>query len=500
MTPDNETTPHPVPALRPRSNFNNWISAIGGVIAVGALFSFALLAWMDLAGSNRNPYLGIFTYIVAPGFLIAGLVLAFFGAWAQRRWMIKHAGAPDRWRLDLDNHEQRRRVAIFAAGATGFIMLSAFGSYQSFHYSESVQFCGEVCHSAMNPEFETYQRGSHARVDCVQCHVGSGLGAFVEAKINGTHQLITFLLDNYNRPIDTPVVNLRPAQETCEKCHWPEKFLGNLDVTYEHFLSNRKNDAYSVRMLLRVNTGRPGSPLGGIHWHVSPDAKVEYLAADADRQDIVWMRVTDKKEGTVKVFRNEEFKGEPAPDQIRVMDCVDCHNRPAHVFPTANDSVERAMALGEISLTLPNVKRTVVQALLQKEITTSAEAPQRIAEFIRSKYKDAPGVAETVAAAQRIYAETIFPERKADWRIYPNNIGHKDWAGCFRCHDDKHKTATGETVRASDCTSCHTIIAQGKGEQLATLTAGGLEFEHPGGEYDEELRCADCHNGGIQGK
>ncbi len=491
------------PVIQPRSHFNNWISAIGGVIAVGSLFSFALLAWMDLTGSHQNPYLGIFTYIVAPGFLITGLVLVFFGAWAQRRWAIKHAATmPDKWRLDFHDPLQRRNIILFVTGAVGFLLLSAFGSYQTFHYAESNLFCGQACHTAMNPEYQTYQRGAHARVGCVECHVGSGAAAFVQAKLNGTRQLYGFILDNYNRPIPAPVHNLRPAQDTCEKCHWPEKFLGNLDMTYEHFLSDRKNSAYTVRMLMRVNDGRPGSPLNGIHWHVSKDQIVEYYAADEKRQDIVWMRVTHKKDGEVKIFRNETFKGEPPAELVRKMDCIDCHNRPAHVFPTANDSVERAMALGHISLELPNVKRQAVNAMIQESITTAEEAPGKIAEYLKSKYKTAApeALAKTITAVQEIYATTMFPERKADWRQYPNNIGHKDWPGCFRCHDDKHSTATGEKVKASDCTSCHIILAQGKGDDLTTLTARGLEFKHPGGEYDAELRCADCHNGGIQGK
>lgn len=494
-------TPATPPAIKSRSHFNNWISALGGILAIGALFSFALLAWMDLTGSNKNPYLGIFTYIVAPGFLIAGLAVVFFGAWAQRRWAIKHAHTvPDKWRLDFSNPAQRRYLILLGIGGVAFLLLSAFGSYQTFHYAESTQFCGEVCHTAMNPEYSTYKRGSHARVDCVECHVGSGASAFVKAKINGTHQLIAYTLDNYNRPIDTPVKNLRPARETCEQCHWPEKFLGNLDVTFDHFLSDKKNTPYSVRMLMRVNTGKPGAPLGGIHWHVSPDASVEYYAADDKRQDIVWMRVTNKKDGTVRIFRNQEFKGEPPAGLVRAMDCMDCHNRPAHVFPTANDAVEKSMALGGLSTTLPNIKRTAVQAMLQKEITTEAEAPGKIADFIKAKYKDHPAVAATVAEVQKIYAETIFPDRKADWRVYPNNIGHKDWPGCFRCHDDKHETATGEKVSATDCTSCHTILSQGKESELGLLSASGQEFKHPGGEYDEELKCADCHNGGLQGK
>ncbi len=493
--------PAPSPDAKPRSHFNNWISAIGAVVAIGALFSFALLTWMDLTGSNKNPYLGIFTYLVAPGFLIGGLALVFFGAWAQRRWAIKHAATmPDKWRLDIHSPAQRKILALFGAGGVLFLLLSAFGSYQTYHYAESTQFCGQVCHSAMNPEFQTYQRGAHARVDCVQCHVGSGAKAFVQAKLNGTRQLVTFTLDNYHRPIPTPVHNLRPARETCEKCHWPDKFHGNIDLSFDHYLSNKKNDSYSVRMLLHVNSGRPGSPIGGIHWHVNPDSEVQYYAADEKRQDIVWMRVLNKKDGTARVYRNQEFKGEPPPALIRSMDCIDCHNRPAHVFPTANDAVERAMGTGTLSTKLPNIKRSAVQAMIQKDIATAADAQAKIAEFLTAKYKDNPELPATIAEVQRIYATSIFPERKADWRVYPNNIGHKDWIGCFRCHDDKHKTAEGQTVRASDCTSCHTIISQGKGEELASISTTGLEFKHPGGEYDEELTCADCHNGGVQGK
>src|SRR4051812_37927001 len=245
---------------KPRSDFNNWISAIGGVIAIGALFSFALLAWIDFTKDAKNPYLGILTYLVAPGFLIAGLGLAFFGAWAQRRWRIKHAATmPDKWRLDFSNPAQRRMMILFGAGAVGFIMLSAFGSYQTYHYSESVQFCGEVCHRAMNPEFVAYQRSAHARVDCVECHIGSGAKWFIKAKLNGTHQLIAYTLNNYNRPIATPLTKIRPAADICEKCHWSEKFHGNVDLNRTHFLSNKANASYSVRLLMHVNT----APAGG---------------------------------------------------------------------------------------------------------------------------------------------------------------------------------------------------------------------------------------------
>jgi hypothetical protein len=250
-----------------------------------------------------------------------------------------------------------------------------------------------------------------------------------------------------------------------------------------------------------VNQRGPGGAPAGIHWHASADARVEYYATDEKRQEIPWMRVTDPKSGAARVFRTEAFKGEPPVDKIRVMDCLDCHNRPAHVFPAANDSVENAIGRGAISTKLPNIKRVAVQALTQKEITTAAAAPQKIADFFRAKYTNPALAAElpdAIAATQQIFTATIFPERKADWRVYPNNLGHKDWSGCFRCHDDKHKSSSGAQPRASECSSCHTLIAQGKGPDLETLTAKGLKFKHPDGEPDPELSCSDCHNGGIQ--
>lgn len=495
-------SPSPAPARPARSHFNNWISAIGAVIAVGALFSFALLVWMDFTQGDKNPYLGIFTYLVAPGFLILGLGLVGFGWWAQRRWAIKHAATmPDKWRLNFQNPRQRRLLLAFGTGALGFVFLSAFGSYQTYHYAESNQFCGQVCHSAMNPEWVAYKRSAHARVDCVDCHVGAGAEYFIKAKLNGTHQLIAYTLDNYNRPIATPVKNLRPAKDTCEECHWSGKNYGNVELTLNHVLSDKKNTPYAVRMLMHVDTGGPGAPRGGIHWHASEAARIEYYAADEKRQEIPWFRVTDTKTGAAKVFRTEAFKGEPPAGKIRVMDCLDCHNRPAHTFPSANDAVEAAIARGELSTKLPNIKRVAVQAMTQKEITTADGAVGKIAEFMRTKYADPTLSAEVsgaVATVQGIFATTMFPERKADWRVYPNNNGHKDSLGCFRCHDDKHKGPEGVKLKANDCSSCHTIIAQGKGAQLALLDAKGLKFAHPDGEPDAELSCSDCHNGGIQ--
>ena len=486
-------------APKARSHFNNWISAIGGVIALGALFSFALLVWIDFTQDNGNPYLGIFTYIVAPGFLIVGLGLAFFGAWAQRRWSIKHAATmPDKWRLDFANPVQRRRLTLFGIGATGFIMLSAFGSYQTYHYSESVQFCGEVCHQAMNPEFVAHQRSAHARISCAECHVGHGAVGFVQAKLNGTRQLVGYLLDDYARPIPAPARNMPLAQDVCMKCHWPEKEHGNIVRRYDHFLSDRANTPFSLRMVLHVSEPKAGGGIGGIHWHAGRDEKVEYYAVDPQRQEIPWMRVTKLSDGSTRIYRTAEFTGEPPAGAIRTMDCMDCHNRPAHTFPSPNDSVEHALATGAISRKLPYAKREAVKAMLQEAITTDAGAAGQIDAYLRKKYADAAEAPAASAEVQRLFASTMFPERKADWSHYPDNRGHKDSLGCFRCHDNKHLNPAGKGVPASDCASCHTIIAQGQGAEFDQLDARGLVFAHPDGELDPELTCSDCHNGGLQ--
>jgi formate-dependent nitrite reductase cytochrome c552 subunit len=353
----------------------------------------------------------------------------------------------------------------------------------------------------MQPEFTTYQHGSHARVSCAECHIGAGASWYVKSKISGAYQVYATTFNKYERPIKTPIRNLRPAQETCERCHWPEKFTGNLDRTYVHYLSDRKNTPYTVRLSLRVGGGQPGNGFfGGIHWHMNVANRVEYFASDFQRQTIPWVRITSTTTGEVRVFRAKDYQGDPPPGSIRVMDCMDCHNRPAHAYQTANQAVETGIALGAISTQLPSVKKTAVEAIT-REYATDAEAMEGIAVTLRKKYGASAEVAPAIAAVQRIYQEDFFPKMKADWRSYPSDIGHKDWPGCFRCHDDKHRTADGNVaIRASDCTACHTILAQGRDAELTRLAPQGMDFKHPGGDLDPDLLCSDCHNGGIQGK
>ncbi len=491
------------PPVRPpesRSHFKNWLSLAGAITALGSLFAFVFLVAIDSFARERNPYVGILTYLVAPAFLILGLGLILAGWWVQRRHAARHPGGEvPPLSIDLSRRRDRRFLVVFGSAAIVFLLLTAFGSYQTYHFTESVEFCGQTCHGVMRPEATTYRHSAHARVSCAECHIGAGASWYVKSKISGTYQVYATLFRKYERPIKTPIRNLRPAQETCERCHWPEKFTGNLDRTYVHFLSNAPNTPYTVRLSLRVGGGEAGGGFfGGIHWHMNVANRVEYYASDPQRQTIPWIRMTALGTGEVRVYRAADFKGEPPPGAIRVMDCIDCHNRPAHAFDTANEAVETGMALGRISPRLPAVKRTAVAALTAS-YPDNDRALEGIATALRAKYREAEDLPATIAAVQRIYQENFFPGMKADWRTYPNNIGHKNWPGCFRCHDNKHRTADGQaTIRSSDCTACHTILAQGRGEDLLRLTPAGAKFQHPGGDYDSDLACSDCHNGANQ--
>jgi hypothetical protein len=234
-------------------------------------------------------------------------------------------------------------------------------------------------------------------------------------------------------------------------------------------------------------------PVGGIHWHMVVGNSVEYIATDAARQKIPWVRITDS-EGIVTVYRAPKFTNDISQFEIRKMDCMDCHNRPSHRYMPPDRAVNLALELGQIDRTLPWIKTNAVYALTRK-YSTEHEATNGIATFLAERYSDEARVRPAIAAVQEIYRDNFFPEMKANWSVYPDNIGHMIWPGCFRCHDGNHKTEDGKhVIKANDCNSCHTILAQGSGAELEQLTPGGQKFKHPGGDYD--LTCADCHTGG----
>ncbi|HVM60991.1 MAG TPA: NapC/NirT family cytochrome c [Verrucomicrobiae bacterium] len=493
----------PIPPRTP-SLIENWISLFGIILAASSFFAVVCLIAMDFYAGFSNPYMGILTYIVAPSFLSGGLLLILAGVLLERRRRrrLTPGEIPRHPRIDFNIPRQRNVFLIVVVVTFVFLMFTALGSYRTYEFTESVQFCGQTCHTVMKPEFTAYQHSAHARVTCVQCHIGAGATWFVKSKLSGSYQVYATLVNKYPHPIPTPVKNLRPAQETCEQCHWPQKFYGAVERVRTHFMSDEKNSPWTIQMLLKVGGGDPThGPVGGIHWHMNVANKVEYIASDEARQVIPWVRITDR-EGHVTVYESKDSPLKPSqivPEAMRRMDCVDCHNRPTHVFLSPDESVDTSMALGRIDPSLSSIKKNAVD-VLAADYSTTDEAVEKIADTLSKKYasSDHVIVQRAIAEVQKIYRENYFPEMKSRWKMYPNNIGHLQWPGCFRCHDDQHTSADGKKISAN-CNSCHTIIAQGSGTELTTVSAQGLEFQHPApdiGDSWKGMKCSDCHNGG----
>jgi hypothetical protein len=482
------------PAAQP-SLLRNWLSLTGLIVITGSLFSFFLLFVLDAVSHSANPYIGILTYMVAPAFLSLGLFLTIVGAWRQRRKRGPGALMP-RIEIDFSRQRDRRILGGFIAGGLGFLFLSAVGSYRTYNFTESVSFCGKTCHTVMQPELVTYEHGPHARVVCAECHIGPGATWFVRSKLSGTYQVYATAFNKFPRPILTPIRNLRPAQETCEECHWPQKFVGNLDQTFHYYQGDETNTPYTIRLLMKVGGGDPTrGAVGGIHWHsMNVGRKIEYIATDRERQQIPWVRVEDA-EGVVKVFREPKFTNDISQFEIRRMDCMDCHNRPAHRYQSPDSAVNLALSLNQIDPAMPWIKTNAVFVLTRKYATAN-EAREGIATLLAERYPNDPRVRKAIPVVQRIYRDNFFPEMKANWSVYPDNVGHMIWRGCFRCHDGNHKSEDNKRmIQADDCNACHTILAQGKGAELLQLSPGGQTFKHPGGDYDSD--CTVCHNGGL---
>lgn len=472
------------------------MSLSGLVVVLGSLFAFVLLFTIDSLAHVSNPYIGILTYFITPGFTVLGMVLMALGVVLRRRRGMKGIPLSPVVTIDLSRPRDRKLLMYFLGCSTAFLLITAIGTYHSYHFTESVTFCGQACHTVMEPEMVAYQNGSHARVACAECHIGPGATWYVRSKLSGAYQVYATFANKYPRPIPTPISNLRPAQETCEQCHWPKKFVGNLERTYTHFLSEETNPVHQVRMLLKVGGADPThGPLEGIHWHMNVGNKIEYIAADESRQKIPWVRMTDAQ-GAVTEFRTDKFTNQVNEASVRRMDCMDCHNRPAHVLQSPNDAIDLAMHVGQISTKIPYIKTNAVYALMQT-FTNRTDAMQGIATFLTGKYPSEPTIRTVIESVQQIYEHNFFPEMKASWRAYPNNIGHKDWPGCFRCHDGKHQSADGKhTIKGDNCNACHVILAQGSGNDLQQLTPQGQEFKHPGEELEKGFLCNDCHTGG----
>ncbi len=449
---------------------HNPITLTGAVITTSsALTLIAFWTYEILAGWPVRPYAGIVFILILPGIFVAGLVLIpVGGVWQRRKLRMAGQLPPVYPKIDLGQPVLRRAISWVLGLTMLNVGIMGMASYRGVEYMDSVQFCGQTCHTVMTPEFTAYQNSPHQRVACVQCHIGPGAPWFVRSKLSGVRQVFAVTFRTYSRPIPSPVQHLRPARETCEQCHWPEKFTGDKFKVRTKYSEDEKNTPLTTVLVLKIG-GHSWQGAVGIHGrHLDTSERIRYVSTDGRRQVIPRVSYVEEDGRTVEYVSNEV---QVTPDQVahgerRTMDCVDCHNRPTHAFQMPERAVDQEMAEGRISVQLPYIKKKAVE-LLRAEYpdreTARLHISAAITDFYRTGYAEiyrehralVEQASQQVAA---VYLRNVFPQMKVTWGTHPNNLGHEDFLGCFRCHDGNHTSADGRAI-TNDCNACHTILA-----------------------------------------
>lgn len=361
-------------------------------------------------------------------------------------------------------HRRHREKLLFLmfAGAIGIILL-VIGGYQLVEFTDSTAFCGRLCHDVMYPEYTAYQASPHSRVLCSECHVGSGVDYLVRSKVTGIPQIIAVLTDSYERPISTPVENLRPARETCEQCHRPERFAGDLVRVHTSYLPDEQNTEKVDTRVLRVGGGE-FEVARDIHWHIG--AMVWYLPLDEKRQEIAWVGVESNGQLTEYIDPDKASLVTPQriADEKRLMDCMDCHNRATHIFRSPQELIDMALAQGKIDKSLPFIKREGVQVLdpPNSSLEEAFAKVEAIREFYRTSYpqvyaEKGQAIGEAITELREIARLTTFPKMNVNWKTYIDNSGHTESPGCLRCHGKLEATGGEQEgkVIVDSCDACH---------------------------------------------
>jgi len=456
--------------------------SIAGAVMTTLIFPFLLVAaLLDMQGVIKNPYFGFIIYMVMGPLFVFGIILLISGILFFKssedigaytfEYLKEQFTMPGRY------SRVRRLILLITVIVNVTLIVVVIFSYSAFRYTESTAFCGQFCHSVMEPEYITYQNSPHSRVSCVECHIGEGAKWFTRSKMSGLRQMVAAALDTYSRPIQTPIGALRPVRKTCEECHRPEKFHGDKLYLKNKFRPDEKNSHVQTAMLMKVGSGGyQGQRAYGIHWHVSPDNTISYRYADSGRQDIFEVKLV-RANGQESIYRrkgsidhlNQQGGGGGGE---RVMDCMDCHNRPTHIYLSPDEALDQKLLSNEIPPELPFIKRQALEAITRQYESTE-KAKNGIAMQLMNWYRvNYPAIAtgnETLLAkairgTQRAYMENVFPSMNITWGTYRNFIGHKDQSGCFRCHSGSMRTAAGETM-TTECDSCHILLAENRSAQ-----------------------------------
>jgi hypothetical protein len=430
---------------------SSWISMLGAALVTLAGFSWLFVLPLNIRGAGvDNPYIGLLVFIAIPIVFFAGLILIPIGIALARRKVT----------ANLDEAENRRfawrRVGIFFGVMTvANVVIASQLSYRAVLHMDTVQFCGQTCH-VMKPEFTAHAAVlPHQAVACAECHIAPGATGWLKAKMNGTSQVMAVVFNNYPRPIESAMEDnkLVSSAETCEQCHERDKPIAPRLRVIPSYKDDEANARTTTVLLMRIGT---------IHAaHLGPGIRIRYSAADKKRQTIPAVEYANSHTGASRTYL---ATGSTA-DSVRSlptfeMQCVDCHNRAAHAFEQADRAVNQAMASGQIAASLPFVKKESIELL---KSSGAEQIPAALSAFYLKNYADAAakhGAAIQAAgqALASIYQRNVFSDLKVTWGTYPNNLGHTDDPGCFRCHDEAHLTADKKTI-SQDCSLCHQPVA-----------------------------------------
>nr|MBF0220625.1 NapC/NirT family cytochrome c [Desulfobulbaceae bacterium] len=453
-----------------------WRSPLGiiGVILTTVCATLMVVGLIvELFGLSHNVYVPLLAFLVLPGGMITGLLLIPLAAFLRRRQWHKHGIAKDHLQVNLSDHKHRKLMIYFVVLTVLFFLLLAVIGYEGYHFSDSPFFCGKVCHQVMEPEYDVYKRSPHSKVVCVECHIGPGAQWFVRAKISGLRQVLAVVTNSHSRPIPAPVEHLRPARDTCENCHWPDKFSGKRIKKFTHFSNSDQETPEVNEIALHIGGHNPVTEaFEGIHWHVSNDVKIEYKAVDTRRLVISNVRVT-RPDGSQDEFTKTDPElpegTEPAEGlalEWRTMDCIDCHNRPTHVFDLPEERVDFGLLSKKINPEIIGIREDSLTTI-NTEFNTREEAQNNLVNRLVELQTNRHGIdyvkryEKDLATAGEYLLETylgnIWPNMNIKWGTYGSHLGHQraeeGW-GCFRCHDEEHVNSQGESI-TQDCSLCH---------------------------------------------
>ncbi|MBN2710212.1 MAG: NapC/NirT family cytochrome c [Calditrichaceae bacterium] len=452
----------------------------GVILTTSSFLVFLVFELARMTGILTNAYIGLITYLLFPLMFVIGLILIPIG-WYKR---LKSTGKTTRQLLQQQFDDNELKESFFGSKLSlkiGLltlvnILFLLFASTQMLSFMDEPYFCGTACHSVMNPEWVTYQQSPHARVKCVECHVGEGTDALIASKLNGMWQMISITFNLYERPIPTPVHQLRPARETCEKCHWPDKFYGDRlrkIVRYQH---DEKNTPVYSTLLLKIDSGKKGEK-AGIHWHVAAENEVRYVSVNDKREEMIWVEVRQADQTYKRYFNNTLLEAEKIEtSDPRILDCMDCHNRATHIYQDPEKAIDERIQAGFISAGLPFIKREGLRAIsinYNDQNTGLIGIATHINNFYRRNSplistSQMPEIDRAIYELQQIYQRNIHPHMNISWGSYASFIGHDHNSGCFRCHNNHMISNDGEYI-SYDCTTCHSILAMEEMQPLKYL-------------------------------